>query len=339
MKTTLGKNTILVLFSLAILACASVCLAGENLQVSYLYKLSTFTGTAEVGSWPTIRVDDMNNEVYVVSPEEISVYQNGMQIYNITGESSDQAGSQQIFDTVVKKDGSIIFLTKPFRNGKSTFELINANFRGEPRSVLELKNLPSELADFQADRMLYRDGLLYLASMAKPRIVVVDEEGSYQRSYDVVAVLRADADLEAKKSRKARKDARMADMEVEWELGDVSLDQTGNILFTVPVLGSAYILTPELQLQRISKRGSGPGKFGIPSGIAADGKGNYFVSDLLKCVVMVFDRDLAFIDEFGGRNFGQASLIAPRSIVMDSKNRLYISQAEVMGVSVFQLTY
>jgi hypothetical protein len=342
MKTNSGKNKVLVLFGLVILLYSAVSFADPDLGVSYLYRLSTFTGTAEVGGWPTIRVDDANNEVYVLSPEDVSVYQNGMQIYTISNEFSGQTGSQPAFDAAVQKDGNIIFLTKPYRNGKLALELLKANYRGEPLSVLELKNLPAGLSDFQADRMLYRDGLLYLANLAKLQIVVVDEEGSYQRTYDIMAVLRKDPDMVSSGSRKARKGFRRegpSDAEVDWEMGDVSLDQAGNLLFTIPAVGGAYILTPELQLLRISRRGSGPGKFGIPAGIVADGKGNYLVSDVLKCVVMVFNRDLGFIDEFGGRNGGQAALIAPRSLAMDSKNRLYVSQAEVMGVSVFQLTY
>jgi hypothetical protein len=344
MKTTLGKNKVLIVFGLAILLYSAVSFAGQaqNFGVSYLYKLSTFTGTAEVGGWPVIRVDDTNNEVYVLSQDDITVYQNGMQVFNITGDFDDRTDNQQIFDAAVKKDGSIVFLTKPYRNGKTTFELINANYRGEALSTLELKNLPADLADFQTDRILYRDGLLYLANLSKPQIVVVDEEGSYQRSYDIMALLRKESELESSRNRKARKGVRQAgpsEAEVAWEIGDVSLDQAGNVLFTVPTGGAAYVLTPELQLNRISRRGSGPGKFGIPAGIVADGNGNYLVSDVLKCVVMVFDRNLDYVDEFGGRNNGPFGLIAPRGLVLDSKNRLYISQAEVMGVSVFQLTY
>ena len=123
------------------------------------------------------------------------------------------------------------------------------------------------------------------------------------------------------------------------ELGDFSVDQEGNILFTLPVVGSAYTLTPDLQLTLISKRGSGPGKFGIPAGIITDAKGNYLVSDVLKSVVMVFDKDRNYIDAIGGRNNGQESLIVPRGLVMDENNRLYVSQTDVMGVSVFQFTY
>ena len=48
-------------------------------------------------------------------------------------------------------------------------------------------------------------------------------------------------------------------------------------------------------------RGSGPGKFNIVAGIAADESGHLFVTDTLRAVVIAFDKELKFVGEFSRR--------------------------------------
>jgi len=340
MKKHLGKYSLIALFGMIALLSASVSHAGQTPQVSFLYQLSTFTGKAEVGAWPRIIVDPVNSEVYVLSDELRVFNQSGMETYTMASSVTDEkAGERPIIDAVVKKNGDIIFLVHVADQGKLTYYCTVADFRGEPLSRIEMKNFPSDLADFIPDRMLSLNGLIYLASSSRLMIVVVNEEGSYQRSYNIMSLLQKQesGEWEGAKNKKSLRKRGMD--EVEYEIGDFSTDREGNIFFTLPVVGSAYKLTPDLQLTLISKRGSGPGKFGIPNAIITDAKGNYLVSDILKSVVMVFDKDLNYIGSFGGRNNGQESLIVPRGLVMDENNRLYVSQTDVLGVSVFQFTY
>jgi hypothetical protein len=299
--------------------------------VDYLYKLSTFTGPAPVGAWPKLRVDRTNNEIYVLSQEEIKIFdQNGMEIYQLNNILEVEADEQTIIDVAVKENGTIIFLTQSYRTGKLSNDLIVANYRGEPVSRFVLKNLPPDLSDFQPSRILYQGGLLYLANLSRLQVVVVDQEGSYQRVYDIMPLVRTEEAGERSKRRSMSDD-------VEWEMGDFSVDKEGNILFTIPVVGNAYKLTSALQLISISKRGGGPNKFGIPAAIIADDWGNYLVSDVLQSLVKVFDKDLNYIGSFGGRHGGWDALFSPRGLAVDAKNRLYVSQTERAGVSVFQL--
>jgi hypothetical protein len=337
MKKQLKIYSLPLLCGLIVLLASTPCLGSQVREVSYLYKLSTFTGPASVGGWPKLRLDGANNELYVLSENEIRIFnQNGMEIYHLNSLIEEEAGTQTISDAAVKKNGDIVFLAQSYRQGKSRYSIVAANYRGAPVSRIVLKNLPAHLSDFHPDRMLYRDDRLYLASLSGALVVITDEDGSYQSHYDIMSLLRKEEEKEtAKRSRKGS--GKQSDY--DREIGDFSLDADGNILFTIPVAGEAYRLTPDLQLSRIGSRGSGPGKFGIPSGIAADTRGNYLVSDVLRCVVMVFDKDLKFVGTFGGRRAGQYSLIAPRGLAVDANNRLYVSQSESMGVSVFQLIY
>jgi DNA-binding beta-propeller fold protein YncE len=301
-------------------------------EVSYLYRLSTFTGTAPVGAWPKLRMDRTNNEIYVLTDEDIRVFnQNGMEIYQISSILDERAGEQTI-DVAVKEDGTIIFLTSIYQKGKLVNELVLGNYRGEPLSRFSLKNLPPELGNFQPDRILYQGGILYLANLSKMQIITVDQEGSFQRYYDIMSLVR-----QVKDEDRGRFKRRSQTEDVDWDMGDFAVDREGNILFTVPVAGNAFKLTPDLQLVRISRRGGGPDKFGIPAAIIADDEGNCLVSDVLQSVVKVFDKDLNFVGSFGGRHNGQDALFSPRGLAVDAKNRLYVSQTERAGVSVFQL--
>jgi hypothetical protein len=236
----------------------------------------------------------------------------------------------------VKKNGDIVFMIQSYDSGKLIASYEVANFRGDPISRIVLTNLPPHLADFQADRIFSRDGNLYLANLYDIRIVVVNEEGSYQRDYEIKPLVQKYVNEEREKTR-SKKSREIEDTDLE--MGDFSVDHEGNIVFTVPVSGYAFKLTPDLRLFLISRRGSGAGKFGIPSSISVDSKGNYLVSDLLRHAVMIFDKDLNYIDEFGGRYKGDFSIIAPRNIIIDKNDRIYVSQTDGMGVSVFQLGY
>ena len=73
--------------------------------------------------------------------------------------------------------------------------------------------------------------------------------------------------------------------------------------------------------------------------MAADERGSIFVADTLRCVVMIFDRELRFLKEFGYRGLEPGSLIAPMELAADGNGRVYVSQSANRGVSVYRLTY
>ena len=117
-----------------------------------------------------------------------------------------------------------------------------------------------------------------------------------------------------------------------------TVDAGGNVFFTVPSQFRAYKLSPDGQLTYFGRPGSAPGRFGIAAGIATDSVGNLLVSDKLKCVVMVFDKDFNFITEFGYRGTRPENLVVPEDIAVDRLDRVYVAQGRRRGVSVTALT-
>jgi hypothetical protein len=63
------------------------------------------------------------------------------------------------------------------------------------------------------------------------------------------------------------------------------------------------------------------------------------VSDRLRSVVLVFDRDLMFQTEFGYRGNQPSNLIVPDDLAVDSRGNVYVGQAANRGVSVFKVVH
>ncbi len=293
--------------------CADV-MAG--VETNFLYTLSNFSGPVPY-NWANIFVDKARNEIYVVDPREKDVRvfnKDGMEIYRF----GDDGSLGTVVAVVVKKDGSILVLSK--RDLKST--IILCNFRGEPLLEFELKNFPADFSNFSPDHMVYRQGQLYLLDSSSMKIALTDAKGLFQKGYDLAALL----EVEEKKRD-------------ETDIGGFSLDREGNMLFTVPLLFSAYKLSPEGKITGFGRPGSAPGRFGIVGGIVADDRGNYYVADRLKSVVLIFDKDFRFQKEFGYRGMNPGNLIGPKNLVLDTKGRLYVSQLNSRGVSVFKINY
>jgi DNA-binding beta-propeller fold protein YncE len=84
------------------------------------------------------------------------------------------------------------------------------------------------------------------------------------------------------------------------------------------------------------QRGSAPGKFNVVGGIARDARGNFYVADMLKSAILVFDREYQFVKEFGYRGYGPGNLVAPASLAA-SEDKLFVAQVPRRGVSVFRI--
>jgi hypothetical protein len=241
-----------------------------------------------------------------------------MQIYRFNNGNELGAISSLAFD----QEGSIYALS--YKNGylQASFNIVRCNYRGEPKSTIEIKGIPSRFADFMPRYMAYRDQQFYLADPSSLRIVITDMSGQVQKSFDLISV------LELKESDRQ-----------DNEMGGFSVDKDGNMLFTMPTLFSASVLSPDGKISSFGTAGSIPGKFANISDIVRDNRGNILVADKLKDVVSIFDKDFTFLMEFGGRGNAPGNIVIPQSMALDSDNKLFITQASSRGVSVFRLLY
>ena len=87
-------------------------------------------------------------------------------------------------------------------------------------------------------------------------------------------------------------------------------------------------------LERVGKRGSGPGEFDYPQGVAVAGD-RVFVCDRDNHRVQVLTRELQPVKQFGSRGSGDGQFNGPESIAVDSEGMLYISDYGNHRVQVF----
>ena len=294
--------------------------AQATIRGAFLYNLSNFTGAIPF-SWVGLAFDKERNEVFVCDTSDGSVRifnENGMEVFNF-GEDGTLGN---ICDVAIDKDGDILVLSYVAVIGGMHCDITRCSFRGEPKSKIELRNIPPEFLGMLPNRIIYREGHLYLVDKTAMKVVVTDESGLFENGYDIASILKLD---EKKRANTG--------------IVGFSIDKDGNILFTIPVLFQAFKLSPDRNLVAFGRRGSSPGKFNIVGGIASDDKGYYYLTDTLRCVVMIFDKDFNFQTEFGYRGFGPDNLIAPKDLGVDGAGRVYVNQSRRRGVSVFQILY
>ncbi len=318
MERKLLNNTLLIVSSLVILAVAILPANAQVAKGSYLYSLSNFDGIAPF-NWVRIHTDDATGEVYVADPatQSMVIFNNvGMQIYDF-----DTSEFGRVMDFAVDNEGNFLILTV---GDGSTATLTKCNYRGEFVSRTEFKGIPPGIAsNFSPNRFFYKNNRYYLASDGAMEVVVTDRKGIFESSYDLKSILKFDEKT----------------MQSSTGIFGLTVDNDGRILFTIPSTFSVYIVSPDGTVTSFGSRGGAPGKFNVVSGIAEDDKGNIYVTDKLKCAVIVFDSNHTFKTEFGYRGSAVDNLIVPDDLAVDKSGKVYVSQSKNRGVSVFHLDF
>lgn len=319
---------LLICFSLVV----NIGSADAQAEASFLYRLSDFSGPVS-SMWARIDIDPKENEVYTLnrSNARIQIFnETAMQVFDC-GEGLNLASATDIAST---PEGDLFVL---YRSPAGTVRYLD--YRGEVIRdfVVRAQQTPG---GFQPDYIDFQDGRLYVVDSGAKQVVIVSSKGEHLDQVDLNTMLTEEY---AKKAadpslNPARKVQSLKDLESvkAASFGGFSVDSHGNLYFTLSSLFVAYRYTPFGELQAFGIPGSSPGKFGVVSSIAADGEGNIFVSDRLRSVVLMFDRELNFRSEFGYRGSEPHNLIAPNDIAIDEQNRrIYVAQAANLGVSVF----
>jgi len=309
--------TYYVLIAVAAVLTGAVLIPADargGVNEQYLYNLSDFHGTVPYDS-PRIFIDSERSEVYVLYKNSVGVFNDsGMEIFRFGYE----AESNNVMDLTIDDRGDILVLSYQGSN----YRVVRCNYRGEPGDAMVFTDIPKEFASLMPSRLVLRKGKLYLADSGAMKIIVTDGNGRFLQGYDLVSVLQL--------KEQDRNNTGITGF---------SIDQDGNILFTIPVLFSGFRLSPDGTAESFGQPGSSPGKFNIIGGIAADRHGNYLVTDVLKSVIMVFDRDFKFLKQFSTYGTRPGELVGPKDLYIDAQDRVYVTQGRKRGVSVFRLAY
>ncbi len=241
----------------------------------------------------------------------------GMEIYRF-GQDSDVG---MILSVAVGDGGDLLVLASGTRGPPV---IHRCNFRGEPKERIELRDVPAKFAaEFSPDTLVFRAGKLFLAQKGEMKVLVADASGKCLSARDLYREMKFDQTKTARGGVPA--------------MHTFNVDEKGNMLFTVAPMFKVFVITPDGKMDSFGERGGAPGKFNITGGVARDEQGNFYVSDVLKCAVLVFSPEHVFLGQFGERGWDRGDLIAPLELAV-ADGKLFVSQSATRGVSVFQLT-
>lgn len=279
-----------------------------DFEARFLYKIATTFGDlplSDVG----LSYDSAHHELYVTGDGPVRVFnESGMEVYSFR--DSPEIGIVRGIASI--EDGTLL----AFAYRGTQLALVRCNFRGEYLGEIAPRHVPEKLAELRPSLMRYRDGKIYLVDQGAMRVLVLDQTGEYVASYDVAEKLGEGPRRE------------------QLGIRGFSVDGEGNLLFTIQPLFSAYTMTPDGEMRAFGQRGSAPGKFNVVGGITRDDGGYYYVVDILKSAVIVFDPEFQFVKEFGYRTRRPGGLAAPEDILA-ANGKLYVSNRGRNGVAVF----
>ena len=314
MKINTHYSNILLVLSTVLLSLLCSTNAPAEIKSSYLYTFSDFTGRIPY-SQPALARDKEHGEIYVINSGAISVFNSsGMEIYQF----GDDWSLGFIYDITADQDGRIFVLSS--NNTRDAFSILRCNYRGELKEPLKFTGVPEGFS-LRPQRLVYWKGYLYLADLMSRKVIVTDLNGAFVDGYDVGVLLAPEEKPGAVN-----------------EMVGFNVDRDGNMLFTVPTLFLAFRMSRDHRLESFGGAGNLPGKFNIVGGISSDDKGYIYVTDILKSVVMMFDKDLKFQMQFGQRGNERGSLVAPSQVEV-IEDKLFVNQAQNKGVSVFRIHY
>ena len=156
---------------------------------------------------------------------------------------------------------------------------------GELKQRIGITGLPPEIPQpFRPNGMGYARQRIYLVDLGAMRLVVLDMEGRFVAYHDLAKLCEV-----AGKAGRQRGEGLPGGAERRLPLHRPAALQG------LRALGRRHVPGPS------GSKGSAPGKFNIISGIAVDEQGYYYVTDILKSAVLVFDKNFRWLKEFGYR--------------------------------------
>lgn len=312
-------GSVIALSALLLPALFTPAYPSNGVSLTYLYSLANFHGKIPYND-VRVRVDRDRDEVYVVERGIVRIFnESGMELFWF----GDNPELESIYDLAIDEKGDIFLLSFDLTNPNDPkYFLIRCNYRGDAKEKQTVTGLLPEFAGFFPNYMFYRDGNFLFLSSSKMKVVVTDRKGVFLKGYDLADILEI-----PEEDRPGT------------EVFGFNLDSEGNMLFTVPVLFQAFVVSPDGKVAgAFGKAGSAPGMFGVVSGIAKDDRGNYLVVERLRSVVMVFNKNFQFLKEFGYRGTNPGNLIRPNELAMGASGKVFVTQIRNRGVSVFSLS-
>ncbi len=290
--------------------------ASEAATPTHLYSLSDFGGAIPYSAMARMCADRERDEVYVLESNVVRVFNaTGMEVHRFGLDAA--LGTAR--DIAVAPSGDIFLLCNPTgAMDDRRFFLARCDYRGDFLERIEVVGRPPALADFAPSAIVLAGGRFVLASARGLSAAAIGPDGRFERAWDLAEIVGLEPDLRASA-----------------ELGGFSADDEGNLLFTIPVIFRAFVVSRDGAVRAFGRAGSGAGMFGIAGGIARGEDGAVYVADRLRGVVIGFREDLSLAGEIGAGPDSDGLLAGPANVLLGARGKLYVTQTRGRGISVF----
>lgn len=260
-------------------------------------------------SFSALTYDPVHDELYAATGDTVAVYKEGFETFRFT--TDPRIGG--VYGVAPLEDGALLVLS-------SSGALFRCNFRGKFLAQVPLTGLTDSMGAIRPDRIQLARGRVYLADSIRMKVVEVSPEGKVLSFRDLAPLV---VDPKQKKQR-------------DYWISGFGVDEAGNLLFTIPTAFAVYVVSPEGEVKSFGQSGSREGRFNIVGAIARDDSGMFYVADVLRCVVILFDKDFTYLRELGGRGYAPGRLIAPSAVVVGN-HWLFVSQGGNRGVNAYRV--
>jgi hypothetical protein len=292
---------------------APIAGAAPRKPTRFLHSLTSMTGPLTT-SGASVTFDPRSKELLVVAEGLVHVFNPSGVLVHRFGQD-DALRRIRAVTALDAASGDYAVLA----DAESGPELVRCDYRGTRLGTIALENVPADVGPFAPDSVAFVGGRLYLGDESHRRVVVTDVTGRYERWFDLERAIGTGTEKGY----------------VEPSVRGLQVDRRGNILFVVPPLFRAFVVAPDGSVRSFGTKGDTPGRFNVVVAITSDDLGRFYVVDVLRCTISVWDPELRFVEQFGFRGFGPGGLVTPGSIVAGD-GKVFVSQGRDRGVSVFQ---
>jgi len=304
------SSTTVALLSVAAFAQSNY----SKLGASYLFDVKVLGSEQGLLRPQQIRYDARHQEFYVADTGNdriVILDENGLNVFELSASDVFHVP----LDVAVLSDGRILVLGS-MPSGKSIQVF---DYNGNYLYPFAVHSGPDAV---QTD-------IVSMATDNEDQIYLLDGGGQRILIYDVGGEFLSQISLFAELTEKERGEQVLGNLSV---LEDM-------IYVPAPMIGSVYCYAKKgTFIKMIGQKGGAYGELSFPIAISADSRGNMLVLDKHRHSIVAYDNQGKPIGEMGGKGTGSGWFYHPISMVIDTKDRIWVAQIFQNRIQVLQLS-
>ena len=287
---------------------------GSALHAEYLFDVKVLGREQGLLRPQQIRYDRNHHEYYVADTGNdriVILDENGLNEFEFSAKDIFHAP----IDVAVSSDGKIFVLGS--LTGGKCIQVFDYN--GDYLYPFTIAGNPDDSAIDVVSLAIDEQDVIYILDNHQQKVLICDLSGR----------LLSDIQLFREMDPKERE---------EQALGNLYLSDD-HIYVPAPMVGSVYCYSKDGSfIKMIGQKGGAYGELSFPVAISKDSKGNYLVLDKHRYTIVGYDNQGIPIGEFGGKGVRPGWFYHPNSMVIDTSNRIWITQVFLNRIQVLQIT-